>query len=190
MGKTSKDISHKLYGYSEDSSYNISPREKAHLLLDNMLNDYNLDIIQENKELRFQNEMLTKENKDKDKKIEELNSQIRIMLQILTERGKSKMTNTIEKAKNKVDNSFSSLIQHKNKNMVIKRLHELIDGKSGKSVGAVLRKAVVDKLLSRTPTEKEFKSEFVLIGSWRAISNYFDYDKQKVKETVDNVIIF
>lgn len=52
-------------------------------------------------------------------------------------------------------------------------LHKKIDGKKGKSVAVVLRKALKEVLITRLPTEAEYKSEFVLHGRWRSISQYF-----------------
>lgn len=74
----------------------------------------------------------------------------------------------------KVEKSFRRIIQYQDKEELLERLHTLIDGKRGADVGSVLLAAMQEKYLTRRPTQKEFESEFSLIGSWSAISNYLD----------------
>lgn len=74
--------------------------------------------------------------------------------------------------------SFRSLLQGNDIDSVLHRMHVKIDGKGGKDVAMVLLRAKADKLICRTPTEKEFESEFPnYIGTWRAISSYFAENK-------------
>ena len=57
----------------------------------------------------------------------------------------------------------------------MRELHRRIDGSKGKDVGVVLAAATYKyKVLSRTPTETEFRKEFSNIQecSWRSISTW------------------
>lgn len=75
--------------------------------------------------------------------------------------------------KGKKQRYFSDLLQCDNKEEILSRLHERIDGTGGKDVAMVLHRAKADKLITRFPTEKEFNSEFPnIIGKWRSISYY------------------
>ena len=59
------------------------------------------------------------------------------------------------------------------KEKVMARLHELLDGKGGKQVALVLMAAKAkDSLLIDMPTEKQYTTEFSLSGTWRAVSDY------------------
>lgn len=82
---------------------------------------------------------------------------------------------------------FCDLIQGDNKNDILLRLHNCIDGKGGKDVAAIMLRAKDDRLISRLPNEKEFRSEFSNITTkWRAISTYLnpnhypDYSSVKI----------
>lgn len=87
--------------------------------------------------------------------------------------------------------SFDAIIQYSEKNKLKIRLHELIDGKSGKDVGVVLVRAkTIDNFLTRFPTKKEYESEFELIGSWKGISNYFYKDDNTTLGSANSIIIF
>lgn len=86
---------------------------------------------------------------------------------------------------------FSDIIQYPNKDELLKRLHELIDGKGGAEVGAVLLNAwLINSYLTRRPTKAEFESEFELIGSWQAISNYMNDNSEKALEKANRIVIF
>lgn len=85
---------------------------------------------------------------------------------------------------------FSDIIQYPDKDKLLERLHYLIDGKGGASVGAVLQKAKMDGYLTRYPRREEFVSEFDLIGSWQGISNYFNENKNTCLAKSADVIIF
>ena len=70
---------------------------------------------------------------------------------------------------------FETLIVSPNKDAVIQELHRRIDGSKGKDIGIVLAAATYKyHVLSRTPSEKEFKKEFPNIQkcSWRSISTW------------------
>lgn len=190
MSTESEHISHNIYGNANDNPYCLNPREKAHNLLDTILDGYDRELAFENKLLRQENNSLREELTAKNNTIKALNTQINELVKALGTRSIKQAKKKSKKTKEKIENNFSKLIQHTDKPKVLKRLHELIDGKSGMLVGAVLKKAANDKILIRTPKEKEYKSEFELKGTWRSISNYFDDSKQKVKEAVNNIIIF
>lgn len=80
-----------------------------------------------------------------------------------------------KKSKSNKTSNFRDIVQTENKDKLIKRLHELIDGKGGVDVGVVIVAAVeIHPHLTRYPHEKEFMGEFKNIkGSWKAISNTF-----------------
>ena len=84
---------------------------------------------------------------------------------------------------------FSGLIQIGNKKKLLKRLHELIDGKSGADVGSVIRKAVDEGYLRNEPTKADFESEFELRGSWQAIHSYFHFELDNGKLIRANQIV-
>lgn len=87
--------------------------------------------------------------------------------------------------------SFRNIIQYKDKDGLLKRLHELIDGKGGAEVGAILLNAYyINPYLTRRPTQVEFESEFSLIGSWSAISNYMSEDNQNALDKANKIMIF
>lgn len=86
--------------------------------------------------------------------------------------------------------SFTNIIQYSDKNKILKRLHQLIDGHKGADVGATLLKAQLDGYLTRIPTQSEFKSEFNLIGGWSAVHNYMSDNNQNALEKANRIIIF
>lgn len=96
-----------------------------------------------------------------------------------------------EKSQTNRAKSFRDIIQYKDKNKLLERLHELIDGKSGAEVGAVLLNAwYINPYLTRRPTRAEFESEFELIGSWSAISNYLSDNNQNAIDLAIKIVIF
>lgn len=87
--------------------------------------------------------------------------------------------------------NFKDIIQYPDKDKLLERLHELIDGKSGADVGAVLLNACsINPYLTRRPTQAEFESEFELIGSWQAISNYMNENSEKALVKANRIAIF
>lgn len=86
--------------------------------------------------------------------------------------------------------SFRNIIQHKDPEMFLKRLHDLIDGRSGADVGCVLLKAKEENHITRNPTKKEYESEFELIGSWSAITNYLNENKENALERANKIVFF
>lgn len=88
--------------------------------------------------------------------------------------------------------SFLDIIQYEDKDKLLKKLHFLIDGKRGRDVGFVFVRAKhFDHLITRYPTEEEYKSEFELIGTWSAISNYFYKEEDNyVLARASDIVIF
>lgn len=85
---------------------------------------------------------------------------------------------------------FIHLILHPNPKKLLRRLHQLIDGKSGAAVGAVLLRAQQKGYLSRVPTKAQFESEFILNGGWNAIQNYMNDNNDKALAKANQIIIF
>ena len=86
--------------------------------------------------------------------------------------------------------NFLHLILHPNPKKLLKRLHQLIDGRRGAAVGAVLLRAQQMGYLSKVPTHAEFVSEFTLIGNWTAIHNYMNDNSPKALAKANQIIIF
>lgn len=91
--------------------------------------------------------------------------------------------------KNK-NEKFSDIIQCDRPNF-IERLHFLIDGKGGKNVGLVFRRALDLNYIISKPTQGQFESEFELKGTWPSIYKYMVDDKDgKNKEKANKIVIF
>lgn len=104
---------------------------------------------------------------------------------------KTKKTQTKGKKKTKREPRLTDIFLVSDKEKLLKRLHELIDGKGGADVGSVFYRAlVIENLISRKPTRAEFCQEFQLIGSWTAIHNYMNENDEKAIVRAANVIIF
>lgn len=86
--------------------------------------------------------------------------------------------------------SFSDIIQYEDKDKLLNRLHELIDGRSGADVGCVILKAFQENYIIRMPTQKEFASEFSLNGSWSAIHNYMNDNNQNALSRSNRIVFF
>lgn len=85
---------------------------------------------------------------------------------------------------------FRHLIQHTEADLLLERLHQLIDGCRGADVGSVLLHCVQRNYLKRKPTRKEFTSEFVLLGSWTSIHNYMDEGNLNALDRANRINIF
>lgn len=74
------------------------------------------------------------------------------------------------------EKSFCNILQCEDKDAFMKRLHSLIDGKSGKAVALVFYRAKKDGYIVKYPTHKEYESEFGIItdGKWESIRKHFD----------------
>ena len=86
--------------------------------------------------------------------------------------------------------SFHSIIQYEDADMLLRRLHQLIDGRRGADVGSVLFKCLIEGLISRRPTRKEFETEFQLLGSWTSIHKYMDDNNVNALDRANKIIIF
>lgn len=96
------------------------------------------------------------------------------------------------KGKKQVTN-FKCFVQStngKSRDDILKRLHELIDGKSGADVGVVLYKAYKEKYLTKRPSQSIFETEFKLIGSWKAISAYMRDSNSNIASKAADIDIF
>ena len=85
---------------------------------------------------------------------------------------------------------FHDIVQHEEPDKLVERLHQLIDGRKGADVGSVLLKCLLDGHLSRKPNQKEYKSEFILVGGWTAIHNYMDDNNENALDRANKIIIF
>ena len=86
--------------------------------------------------------------------------------------------------------SFSDIIQYDDKERFLKRLHGLIDGRRGADVGCVILRALQENLITRLPTQKEFESEFKIIGSWTAIHNYMSDKNMNALDRANKIVFF
>lgn len=86
--------------------------------------------------------------------------------------------------------SFANIIQYEDREKFLKRLHVLIDGRSGADVGCVILRALQENYIMRLPTRKEFESEFKIIGSWTAIHNYMDNNSDKALDRANRIVFF
>lgn len=113
--------------------------------------------------------------------------------------------NTKKKERKCHKNTFEDIVQYSKvedgedigKKLVLERLHYLIDGKTGKAVGLVIRKAWIDKLITDFPTMDTFKTEFVINtdngkgekSNWEAIRKYFGREKIEYDIKANDIII-
>lgn len=108
----------------------------------------------------------------------------------VVETAKKYVTPKKTKKEKKVPN-FRDIIQYPDKERLIKRLHELIDGKGGADVGSVLLRAkLIDHYLTRNPKRAEYESEFKLIGHWNAIHNYLSDNDLNAIDRANKIVIF
>lgn len=92
---------------------------------------------------------------------------------------------------NKTNKSvFSDIIQYEDKERLLKRFHELIDGRKGADAGSVILKALIEKYITRLPKQKEYELEFGIIGSWSAIHNYMNENSLNALERARKIVIF
>lgn len=86
--------------------------------------------------------------------------------------------------------SFSEIIQYSDKDKLLKRFHELIDGRGGSDVGCVFLRALQENLITRLPTQKEYESEFERNGSWSAIHNYMSDKNLNALDRANRIVFF
>lgn len=116
-----------------------------------------------------------------------INNLLKAKLKLFSQ--KVKHLQKVEKKKHSTPN-FLHLILHSEPKKLLERLHQLIDGKSGAEVGAVLLHAQQKGYLSDVPTQAEFESEFALVGKWNAIHNYMNDNNEKALAKANKIIIF
>ena len=116
-----------------------------------------------------------------------INNLLKAKLKLFSQKVKQKQE--VEKKKHSTP-KFLHLILHPEPKKLLKRLHQLIDGKSGAEVGAVLMRAQQKGYLSKVPTQAEFRSEFALVGKWNAIHNYMNDNNEKALAKANKIIIF
>ena len=116
-----------------------------------------------------------------------INNLLKAKLKLFSQKVKQKQE--VEKKKHSVP-IFLHLILHPEPKKLLKRLHQLIDEKSGAEVGAVLMRAQQKGYLSKVPTQAEFRSEFALVGKWNAIHNYMNDNNEKALAKANKIIIF
>lgn len=116
-----------------------------------------------------------------------INNLLKAKLKLFSQKVKQKQE--VEKKKHSTP-KFLHLILHPEPNKLLRRLHRLINGKSGAEVGAVLLRAQQKGYLSKVPTQAEFESEFTLNGGWNAIHNYMNDNNQKALAKANKIIIF
>ena len=87
-------------------------------------------------------------------------------------------------------NLFHAIVQYKQPEQLLEKLHQLIDERKGADVGSVLLKCLQDGYITRRPTQKEFESEFVLKGSWTSIHNYMNDNNENALDRANKIIIF
>lgn len=116
-----------------------------------------------------------------------VNNLLKAKLKLFSQKVKQKQE--VEKKKHST-HKFLHLVLHPEPKKFLERLHQLIDGKSGAAVGAVLLRAQQKGYLSDVPTKMEFESEFTLIGKWNAIQNYTSDSNLKALAKANKIIIF
>ena len=116
-----------------------------------------------------------------------INNLLKAKLKLFSQKVKQKQE--VEKKKHSTP-KFLHLILHPEPKKLLRRLHRLINGKSGAEVGAVLLRAQQKGYLSKVPTQAEFESEFTLNGGWNAIHNYMNDNNQKALAKANKIIIF
>lgn len=94
---------------------------------------------------------------------------------------------------NKPQPDFKSIIQPingKTKEEILARLHELLDGKTGKDFGVVILKALQEKYLTKNPDEEMTRKEFGDIGKWCSIRGYFSANYQGAAAGAESIVLF
>lgn len=86
--------------------------------------------------------------------------------------------------------SFYDIIVYPQKDKLICRIKQLIDGQGGAMIGAVLRRCRDLGYISSNPGEAQFCSEFAYEGSWQSVNNYIIGQEDKHIEKAKNVVIF
>ena len=96
------------------------------------------------------------------------------IIEYCQQEGKNTKKTRIQKKDKNTD--FRNCIQCRDKEGLINRLHELIDGKQGRDVGYVLLKCRIDGLITRNPTGAEMEIEFPSVIYDSSVRNYLTED--------------
>ena len=150
--------------YLEMTDHFKGSKEKIRKLINNMLtlSQYQLDFDMENVEeaMNAQTEQLRQEQE-----------------QLESERLPKPEEPKQEPKTEEQMSSFAELLQcpKEDQKRVLERLHELLDNKGGMQVALVLAAALFEyNYIITIPTEKQYRSEFNLCGTWRAVTSYIN----------------
>ena len=180
---------------TEEASTNESMIEEAseeitlpdYIKLDDLLEKALLNYPNDDAFIQWMKALLTMTVNEQSGGDPNINNLLKAKLKLFSQKVKQKQE--VEKKKHSVP-IFLHLILHPEPKKLLKRLHQLIDGKSGAEVGAVLLRAQQKGYLSKVPTQAEFESEFTLNGGWNAIHNYMNDNNQKALAKANKIIIF
>lgn len=103
---------------------------------------------------------------------------------------KDEQPETIRKRDNTKGQSFLDILQcpKVERQRVVSRLHELLDGKGGMQVALVLAAAKYKyHYLLAIPREKQYVAEFNLKGTWRAVTSYLKSRTTSDGEFTENI---
>lgn len=180
---------------SEEPFTNESVTEQAaeeirlpdYIKLDNLLEQALLHYSKDEAYIQWLKALLTLTVNEQSGGDPNINNLLKAKLKLFSQKVKQKQE--VEKKKHSVP-IFLHLILHPEPKKLLKRLHQLIDGKSGAEVGAVLMRAQQKGYLIKVPTQAEFESAFTLIGGWNAIHNYMNDNNEKALAKANKIIIF
>ncbi len=87
------------------------------------------------------------------------------------------------------DVSIRDIITYENKDRLLARIRELIEGQKGAAVGCVFARCRQLGYMSANPTRAQFESEFSIEGcSWQSIHKYMD--PEGAFERANRIVIF
>ena len=180
---------------SEEPFTNESVTEQAaeeirfpdYIKLDNLLEQALLHYSKDEAYIQWLKALLTLTVNEQSGGDPNINNLLKAKLKLFSQKVKQKQE--VEKKKHSVP-IFLHLILHPEPKKLLKRLHQLIDEKSGAEVGAVLMRAQQKGYLIKVPTQAEFRSEFALVGKWNAIHNYMNDNNEKALAKANKIIIF
>ena len=180
---------------TEEASTNESMIEEAseeitlpdYIKLDDLLEKALLNYPNDDAFIQWMKALLTMTVNEQSGGDPNVNNLLKAKLKLFSQ--KVKHLQKVEKKKHSTPN-FLHLILHSEPKKLLERLHQLIDGKSGAEVGAVLLHAQQKGYLSDVPTQAEFESEFALVGKWNAIHNYMNDNSTKALAKANKIIIF
>ncbi len=170
---------------SEEPSKEITLPD--YIKLDNLLEQALLHYSKDEAYIQWLKALLTLTVNEQSGGDPNINNLLKAKLKLFSQKVKQKQE--MEKKKHSTP-KFLHLILHPEPKKLLKRLHQLIDEKSGAEVGAVLMRAQQKGYLIKVPTQAEFESAFTLIGGWTAIHNYMNDNSTKALAKANKIIIF